>query len=85
MASPVWETITDISPQNILVDFRLPTSEPYQPLHPPWRSFHSALEGSINARDRKRLEDGLAAVVEEAGGSYPLTLYALLVTARTAT
>jgi SAM-dependent methyltransferase len=39
----------------------------------------------LDARDRKRLEDGLAAVVEEAGGSYPLTLYALLVTARTAT
>ncbi len=39
----------------------------------------------LDARDRKRLEEGLAAVVEEAGGSYPLTLDALLVTARTAT
>jgi ubiquinone/menaquinone biosynthesis C-methylase UbiE len=39
----------------------------------------------LDPRDRTRLEEGLAAVVEKAGGSYPLTLYALLVTARAAT
>ena len=36
----------------------------------------------LDARDRRRLERGLAAVVDEAGGSYALTLDALLVTAR---
>jgi ubiquinone/menaquinone biosynthesis C-methylase UbiE len=39
----------------------------------------------LDAADRTRLEQGLAAVVEEAGGSYPVTLHALLVTARAAT
>jgi ubiquinone/menaquinone biosynthesis C-methylase UbiE len=36
----------------------------------------------LDAGDRTRLEQGLAAVVEEAGGRYPLNLHALLVTAR---
>ena len=36
----------------------------------------------LDARDRRRLERGLTAVVDEAGGSYALTLDALLVTAR---
>ena len=36
----------------------------------------------LGARDRERLEQGLTAVVDEAGGSLPLTLYAVLVTAR---
>jgi ubiquinone/menaquinone biosynthesis C-methylase UbiE len=39
----------------------------------------------LDARDRGRLESGLAAVVDEAGGSYALTLDAVLVTARAAT
>jgi ubiquinone/menaquinone biosynthesis C-methylase UbiE len=39
----------------------------------------------LEAADRKRLEEGLTEVVEKAGGSFPLTLYALLVTARAAT
>ena len=37
---PMREKFTDSSPQNTLVNFRLPTSEPFQPLHPPWRSCH---------------------------------------------
>ncbi len=36
----------------------------------------------LDASDRQRLERGLAAMVEEAGGSFPLTVYAVLVTAR---
>jgi ubiquinone/menaquinone biosynthesis C-methylase UbiE len=36
----------------------------------------------LDAHDRQRLEQGLAAVIEEAGGSFPLTLYSLLVTAK---
>jgi len=38
----------------------------------------------LDGSERKRLEQGLTAVVEEAGGSYPLRLHALLVTARAA-
>jgi ubiquinone/menaquinone biosynthesis C-methylase UbiE len=38
----------------------------------------------LDSRDRQRLERGLTAVIEEAGGSFPLALYALLVTARAA-
>jgi ubiquinone/menaquinone biosynthesis C-methylase UbiE len=38
----------------------------------------------LDVHDRKRLEQGLTAVVQDAGGSFPLTLYALLVTARAA-
>jgi hypothetical protein len=38
----------------------------------------------LDASDRRRLEQGLAAVIDEAGGSFPVTLYAVLVTARAA-
>ena len=38
----------------------------------------------LDARDRRRLEQGLAAVIDDAGGSFPVTLYAVLVTARAA-
>jgi SAM-dependent methyltransferase len=37
---------------------------------------------SLDADDRERLEQGLTAVVDQAGGSLPLTLNAVLVTAR---
>jgi len=35
----------------------------------------------LGASDRQRLEKGLAAVVDEAGGSFPLTVYGVLITA----
>lgn len=38
----------------------------------------------LDASDRQRLEAGLTAVVDEAGGSFPLTMYGVLVTARAA-
>lgn len=38
----------------------------------------------LDATDRRRLEQGLAAVIDDAGGSFPVTLYAVLVTARAA-
>ena len=38
----------------------------------------------LDASDRRRLAQGLAAVIEDAGGSFPVTLYAVLVTARAA-
>lgn len=38
----------------------------------------------LDASDRLRLEQGLAAVIDGAGGSFPVTLYAVLVTARAA-
>jgi ubiquinone/menaquinone biosynthesis C-methylase UbiE len=38
----------------------------------------------LDAADRQQLEEGLAAVVDEAGGSFPLTMYGVLVTARAA-
>ena len=38
----------------------------------------------LDARDRRRLEQGLAAVIDDAGGSFPVTLCAVLVTARAA-
>jgi ubiquinone/menaquinone biosynthesis C-methylase UbiE len=38
---------------------------------------------AMSPDDRQRLEQGLTAVVEGAGGSFPLTLYAVLVTALT--
>jgi SAM-dependent methyltransferase len=38
----------------------------------------------LDADERQRLDHGLAAVVDEAGGSYPLNLYAVLITARAA-
>jgi len=37
---------------------------------------------SLGAVDRQQLEDGLTAVIEKAGGSLPMTVYAVLVTAR---
>ena len=36
----------------------------------------------LGASDRQRLEKGLAAVVDGAGGSFPLTIYGVLITAR---
>ncbi|HEY7603806.1 MAG TPA: methyltransferase domain-containing protein [Gaiellaceae bacterium] len=38
----------------------------------------------LDAHDRNRLEQGLTEVIDEAGGSFPLILYTLLVTARAA-
>lgn len=38
----------------------------------------------LAASDRRRIEQGLTAVIDDAGGSFPVTLYAVLVTARTA-
>jgi SAM-dependent methyltransferase len=35
----------------------------------------------LDAGDRRRLEDGLASVVDGAGGSFPVTVYSVLVTA----
>jgi ubiquinone/menaquinone biosynthesis C-methylase UbiE len=37
----------------------------------------------LDGDHRQRLEQGLTAVVDDAGGSFPLTLYTVLVTART--
>lgn len=39
---------------------------------------------ALEPEDRLRLENGLTAVVDEAGGSYPLTIYYVLVTASAA-
>jgi ubiquinone/menaquinone biosynthesis C-methylase UbiE len=36
----------------------------------------------LDESDRQRLEQGLGAVIDEAGGSFPLTVYAVLITAR---
>jgi ubiquinone/menaquinone biosynthesis C-methylase UbiE len=39
---------------------------------------------ALDAADRQRLEQGLAAVLDETGGSFPLTMYGVLITARAA-
>jgi hypothetical protein len=38
---PMSKKFNDSSPQNALVNLRLPTSEPFQPLHPPSHSYRS--------------------------------------------